>query len=191
MLVRRRVADNVGPVAVKDLHDTLPVAHGADEHDEVQLRVRAPQLHLDVVGVVLIDIENDETPRPLRRRLPAELTADAAAGEESIRRMAEQVPDILVGAGTVLNIDQCERALAAGAKYIVSPGYNDELVDYCVKKGVPVLPGCVNASDITKAVNAGLRTVKFFPAEQSGGVKAIKALAPVFPVDFMPGVRRG
>ena len=116
----------------------------------------------------------------------AEVTFRTAAGEESIRRMSEQVPEILVGAGTVLNIDQCERALAAGAKYIVSPGYNDELVNYCVNKGVPVLPGCVNASDITKAVNAGLKTVKFFPAEQSGGVKSIKALAPVFPVDFMP-----
>ena len=93
---------------------------------------------------------------------------------------------MLVGAGTVLNLEQCGRALAAGARFIVSPGYNETLVNYCVEKGVPVLPGCANASDMTRAVNAGLKLVKFFPAEQSGGVSFLKALAPVFPLDFMP-----
>ena len=124
MLVRRRVADNVGPVAVKDLHDTLPVAHGADEHDKVQLRVRAPQLHLDVVGVVLIDIENDETPRPLRRRLPAELAADAAAAARDEDGLAGDVSGDLVkvdlhglAAEQVLNVhlaDLLDAHLAVG-----------------------------------------------------------------------------
>ena len=84
-------------------------------------------------------------------------------------------------------MEQCDRALAAGAKFIVSPGYNEELVAHCLAKDVPVLPGCVNASDMTRAVNAGLEYVKFFPAEQSGGISGIKALAPVFPkLKFMP-----
>lgn len=116
----------------------------------------------------------------------AEITFRTAAGEESIRRVAESCPDVLVGAGTVLNLDQCDRAIAAGARFIVSPGYNDALVAHCAEKGVPVFPGCVNASDMTKAVNAGLKIVKFFPAEQSGGVGFLKALAPVLPLDFMP-----
>ena len=91
-----------------------------------------------------------------------------------------------MGAGTVLNLDQCDRAIAAGAKFIVSPGYNEALVNHCVEKNIPVFPGCVNASDMTRAVNAGLKIVKFFPAEQSGGVAFLKALAPVLPLSFMP-----
>ena len=117
----------------------------------------------------------------------AEVTFRTAAGEEAIRRIAAEVPEVLVGAGTVLNLEQCDRALAAGAKFIVSPGYNEALVAHCQEKGVLVLPGCVNASDMTRAANAGLEYVKFFPAEQSGGVNGIKALAPVFPkLNFMP-----
>lgn len=116
----------------------------------------------------------------------AEITFRTAAGEEAIRQVAQNCPEVLVGAGTVLNLDQCDRAIAAGARFIVSPGYNEELVAHCIGKGVPVLPGCVNASDMTKAVNAGLKLVKFFPAEQSGGVAFLKSLAPVLPLDFMP-----
>lgn len=146
--------------------------------------------HIGIVPVIAIDDADKAV--PLARALcegglpAAEVTFRTAAGEEAIRRIAREVPDILVGAGTVLNTDQCDRALAAGARFIVSPGYNERLVDYCIQKGVTVLPGCVNASDVTRAVNAGLKVVKFFPAEQSGGVSFIKALAPVFPVDFMP-----
>lgn len=91
MLVRCRVAHEIRPVAVKDLHDALAVAHGADEHDQIQLRMRAPQLHLDVVGIILVDIENDEPLRPLCRRLTAELAADAAAAARDEHGLAGDV----------------------------------------------------------------------------------------------------
>lgn len=116
----------------------------------------------------------------------AEITFRTSAGEEAIKQIVQYCPDVLVGAGTILNREQCEKALSAGAKFIVSPGYNDELVNFCVEKNVPILPGCANASDMMKAVNAGLKAVKFFPAEQSGGVDFLKSLAPVFPLKFMP-----
>lgn len=146
------------------------------------------------IGIIpVIAIEDAEKAVPLARALAAggipaaEVTFRTAAGEEAIRRIAQSCPEVLVGAGTILNEEQCNRAVAAGAKFIVSPGYNEALVAYCQEKGVPVLPGCVNASDMTKAVNAGLEVVKFFPAEQSGGLPSIKALAPVFPkLRFMP-----
>lgn len=148
---------------------------------------------LSRTGIVpVIAIDDAEKAVPLARALTAgglpaaEVTFRTAAGEEAIRRIARECPEVLVGAGTVLNLEQCGRALAAGARFIVSPGYNETLVNYCVEKGVPVLPGCANASDMTRAVNAGLKLVKFFPAEQSGGASFLKALAPVFPLDFMP-----
>lgn len=148
---------------------------------------------LSRTGIVpVIAIDDAEKAVPLARALTAgglpaaEVTFRTAAGEEAIRRIARECPEVLVGAGTVLNLEQCGRALAAGARFIVSPGYNETLVNYCVEKGVPVLPGCANASDMTRAVNAGLKLVKFFPAEQSGGVSFLKALAPVFPLAFMP-----
>ena len=145
------------------------------------------------IGIIpVIAIEDAAKAVPLAKALTAgglpaaEITFRTAAGEEAIRRIARDCPEVLVGAGTVLNLDQCGRALDAGAKFIVSPGYNESLVNDCVKKDIPVFPGCVNASDMTRAVNAGLRVVKFFPAEQSGGVAFLKALAPVLPLDFMP-----
>lgn len=145
------------------------------------------------IGIIpVIAIEDAAKAVPLAKALTAgglpaaEVTFRTAAGEEAIRQIARDCPDVLVGAGTVLNLEQCDRALDAGAKFIVSPGYNETLVNYCVEKKVPVFPGCANASDMTKAVNAGLKIVKFFPAEQSGGVAFLKALAPVFPLDFMP-----
>lgn len=146
------------------------------------------------IGIIpVIAIEDAAKAVPLAKALAAggipaaEVTFRTAAGEEAIRRIAQECPEVLVGAGTVLNEDQCDRAIAAGASFIVSPGYNDPLVHYCQEKGISVLPGCVNASDMTRAFNAGLRVVKFFPAEQSGGIAAIKALAPVFPsLNFMP-----
>lgn len=145
------------------------------------------------IGIIpVIAIEDAAKAVPLARALTAgglpaaEVTFRTAAGEEAIRQIAQNCPEVLVGAGTVLNLDQCDRALAAGARFIVSPGYNEELVNHCIEKGVPVFPGCVNASDMTRAVNAGLKVVKFFPAEQSGGVAFLKALAPVLPLNFMP-----
>ena len=146
------------------------------------------------VGIIpVIAIDNADHAIPLAHALidgglpAAEVTFRTAAGEEAIRRISREFPHILLGAGTVLDVEQCDRAVAAGARFIVSPGYNPELVEHCLKKGIPVLPGCVSASDLTCAVNAGLDAVKFFPAEPSGGVAFLKSLAPVFPgLSFMP-----
>lgn len=117
----------------------------------------------------------------------AEVTFRTAAAEESIRLMSERYPDMLVGAGTVLTIGQVDRAVAAGAKFIVSPGFDPEIVDYCLEKKVPVFPGCITPSEVAQAVKRGLQVVKFFPAEQAGGVAMIKAMAaPYTMVKFMP-----
>ena len=146
--------------------------------------------NIGIIPVIAIEDANKAVPLAnalLAGGLPAaEVTFRTAAGEEAIRQMAQNCPDILVGAGTVLNIDQCDRAVAAGAKFIVSPGYNPELVAYCVERDIPVLPGTADASEMTQAVNAGLKVVKFFPAEVAGGLDYLKALAPVFPIQFMP-----
>ena len=117
----------------------------------------------------------------------AEVTFRTAAAEESIRLMAEKHPEMLVGAGTVLTIEQVDRAVAAGAKFIVSPGFDPEIVDYCLSKDIPVFPGCITPSEVAQAVKRGLKVVKFFPAEQAGGVAMIKAIAaPYTMVKFMP-----
>ena len=101
--------------------------------------------------------------------------------------MAEQFPDMLVGAGTVLTKEQVDAAAAAGAKFIVSPGFDPEIVDYCLKKGIPVYPGCVSPSEVAQAVKRGLKVVKFFPAEPAGGLPMIKAMAaPYVGLKFMP-----
>ena len=117
----------------------------------------------------------------------AEVTFRTDAAQDGIRIISEEYPDMLVGAGTVLTIDQVERAVWAGAKFIVSPGFDPEIVDYCLKKEIPVFPGCITPSEIAQAVKRGLRTVKFFPAAQSGGVGMINALAaPYVGLKFMP-----
>jgi 2-dehydro-3-deoxyphosphogluconate aldolase/(4S)-4-hydroxy-2-oxoglutarate aldolase len=101
--------------------------------------------------------------------------------------MAEAYPDMLVGAGTVLSVEQAQRAVNAGAKFIVSPGFDEEVVDWCLANNVPVYPGIITPSEATKAVKRGLKIVKFFPAEQFGGVATIKALAaPFTTLKFMP-----
>ena len=96
-------------------------------------------------------------------------------------------PDMFVGAGTVLTIEQVDRAVAAGAKFIVSPGFDPEIVDYCLEKNIPVFPGVITPSEVAQAVKRGLKVVKFFPAEQFGGVATIKAMAaPYVGLKFMP-----
>ena len=101
--------------------------------------------------------------------------------------MHDEYPEILLGAGTVLTIDQVDRAVAAGAKFIVSPGFDPEIVDYCISKNILVLPGCITPSEIAQAVKRGLKIVKFFPAEQFGGLDTLKALAaPYVGLQFMP-----
>lgn len=117
----------------------------------------------------------------------AEVTFRTDAAEESIRLMSQAYPEMLVGAGTVLTVEQVDRAVGAGAKFIVSPGFDPEIVDYCLAKDIPVFPGCITPSEVAQAVKRGLKVVKFFPAEQAGGVAMIKAMAaPYTTVKFMP-----
>ncbi len=144
-----------------------------------------------VVPVVVLNDVKDALPLAkalLEGGLPcAEVTFRTEAAEESIRRMVKEYPEMLVGAGTVLTIEQVDRAVDAGAKFIVSPGFDPEIVDYCLEKNIPVFPGCITPSEIAQAVKRGLKIVKFFPAEQFGGVATIKALAaPYTMVKFMP-----
>ena len=146
---------------------------------------------LGVVPVVVL--EDAENAEPLAKALCegglpcAEVTFRTAAAEESIRRMSEAYPEMLVGAGTVLTTEQVDRAAAAGAKFIVSPGFDPEIVDYCLEKQIPVFPGCVTPSEVAQAVKRGLKVVKFFPAAQFGGASTIKALAaPYVGLKFMP-----
>ena len=101
----------------------------------------------------------------------AEITFRTDAAEESIKRVHKELPDVMLGAGTVLTTEQVDRAVAAGATYIVTPGINPEVVKHCQKVGIPVVPGCSNASDIEVALSLGIKTVKFFPAEAAGGLK--------------------
>ena len=146
------------------------------------------------IGIVpVIAIEDAAKAVPLARALAegglpaAEVTFRTAAGEEAIRRIAAEVPEMLVGAGTVLTKDQVDRALDAGSKFIVSPGFDPEIVDYCIEKKIPVLPGCITPSEVAQGVKRGLKVLKFFPAEQAGGVAMIKAMAaPYTTVKFMP-----
>jgi 2-dehydro-3-deoxyphosphogluconate aldolase/(4S)-4-hydroxy-2-oxoglutarate aldolase len=156
---------------------------------------------LGKIGIVpVIKIDDVEKAVPLARALVAgnipcaEVTFRTAQGEEAMRRISREVPDILLGAGTVLSTDQVDRAVSAGAKFIVSPGFNPKVVAYCVGKGIPITPGCANPSDIEQAIEAGLDVVKFFPAEQAGGLEYIKAIAAPYPnLKFMPtgGINAG
>ena len=144
-----------------------------------------------VVPVVVLNRAEDA--KPLAEALCkgglkcAEVTFRTDAAEESIKIMTENFPDMLVGAGTVLTIDQVDRAVAAGAKFIVSPGFDPEIVDYCLSKDILVLPGCITPSEVAQGVKRGLKVLKFFPAEQAGGLAMIKAMAaPYTNVKFMP-----
>ena len=112
----------------------------------------------------------------------AEVTFRAAGAATAIKLMAEACPDMLVGAGTVLTTAQVDEALAAGAKFIVTPGLDIEIVKYCQSKNVPIYPGCTTPTDYHAAYKLGLEVLKFFPAEQSGGLAKIKAMAAPFPM---------
>ena len=146
------------------------------------------------IGIVPVVVLNDaKDAEPLAKALCngglpcAEVTFRTDAAEESIRIMSEKYPEMLVGAGTVLTTEQVDRAVAAGVKFIVSPGLNPKVVKYCVDKGIPVTPGCSNPSDVEVAIELGLEVVKFFPAEPAGGLKMIKAMAaPYTGLKFMP-----
>lgn len=116
----------------------------------------------------------------------AEVTFRTDAAAESIRVMREAYPDLLIGAGTVLTTEQVDMAIDAGVDFIVSPGFNPTTVKYCQQRNVAIVPGVNNPSLVEQAMGMGLKTLKFFPAEPSGGVNMLKALTAVYPVNFMP-----
>ncbi len=117
----------------------------------------------------------------------AEITFRTAAAESAIRAMATEYPDILVGAGTVLTVNQAERALSAGAKFIVTPGFDEAVVDWCLGHEMPITPGVMTPTEINMALNKGLKLLKFFPAEAAGGIKTLKAIGgPYVGVRFIP-----
>ena len=116
-----------------------------------------------------------------------EITFRTAAAADSIRAVAEGCPEVLVGAGTVITLEQCKTAVACGAKFIVAPGFDEEVVRWCIEHEIPVLPGCVTPTEIMAAMKLGLKVVKFFPAGVYGGLKAMKALSgPFGGVKFVP-----
>ena len=146
---------------------------------------------IGIVPVVVLDDAKDaeNLGRALMEGgLPcAEVTFRTAAAEESIRILSEKFPEMIVGAGTVLTIEQVDRAVKAGAKFIVSPGTNPKVVDYCVKNNIPITPGTCTPSNVETSLVFGIDVVKFFPAEPSGGLNFIKAIAaPYVGVKFMP-----
>lgn len=147
--------------------------------------------HIGIVPVIAID--EAEKAVPLARALvagglpAAEVTFRTAAGEEAIRRIATEVPEMLVGAGTVLTTGQADRAIAAGAQFIVSPGFNPAVTRYVIDRGVLMMPGTASPGEMEQAMSMGLDVVKFFPAEQNGGVAKLKALAgPYKTLKWMP-----
>ena len=136
------------------------------------------------IGIVpVVKIDNAADALPLAKALCAgglpcaEVTFRTSAAAEAIKIMTDNFPSMCVGAGTVLNAEQVDAAVAAGAKFIVSPGLNPRTVKYCVEKNIPITPGTSSPSDIEQAIELGLDVVKFFPAEQSGGLAKIKAMA--------------
>ena len=146
---------------------------------------------IGIIPVVVLNSAEDALPLGealMAGGLPAaEVTFRTDAAEEAIRIMVESFPDMLVGAGTVLTIEQVDRAVAAGAKFIVSPGFDAEIVTYCLEKDIPVCPGIQTPSELIQAVKLGLDHVKFFPAENAGGLSMINAIGAAFPnVRFMP-----
>lgn len=149
---------------------------------------------IGAIGVVPVIVIRDAAQAvPLARALLEggigciEITLRTAAGIEAIRRIAAEVPDMLVGAGTVLSLEQAEAAVEAGARFIVSPGFDDDIVGWCQARSIDVLPGAVTPTEITHARKQGVFVVKFFPADIYGGAAAIKALSgPFADVRFIP-----
>ncbi|MFQ9826996.1 MAG: bifunctional 4-hydroxy-2-oxoglutarate aldolase/2-dehydro-3-deoxy-phosphogluconate aldolase [Oscillospiraceae bacterium] len=144
-----------------------------------------------IVPVVVLDDAKDAV--PTANALLAggvsvmEITFRTAAAADSIKAVSENCPEMFVGAGTVVTLDQCKKALECGAKFIVSPGFDPEVVSWCVERNIPITPGCVTPTEIMAAMKLGLNVVKFFPAGVYGGLKAMKALsAPFGGIEFIP-----
>lgn len=135
------------------------------------------------VVVPVVVLEKAEDAVPTAKALLAggvdtmEITFRTACAPEAIRAVAENCPEVLVGAGTVINLEQCKLAVSMGARFIVSPGYSEEIVSWCVENNIPVTPGCVTPTEIMAAVNHGLKVIKFFPANVYGGLNAMKSLS--------------
>ena len=147
----------------------------------------------DIGLIPVIKIADPDDAVPLAKALidgglpAAEITFRTSCAAEAITRIAKAYPDMLIGAGTVLNAEQADAAIAAGASFIVSPGFNAETVKHCLARGIPMIPGCSTPSDIEAAISLGLDTVKFFPAEAAGGLPMLKAMsAPYGSMHFMP-----
>ena len=146
------------------------------------------------MGIVPVVVLNDvKNAVPLAQSLIngglpcAEVTFRTEAAQQSIAEISKHFPQMFVGAGTVLTTEQVDRAVDAGAKFIVSPGFNPKVVEYCIKKGYPVTPGIMTPTELEMALAFGLDVVKFFPAENAGGLKMIKAMAaPYTKMKFMP-----
>lgn len=153
------------------------------------------------IGIIpVVVIEDAKDAEALGRALKegglacAEITFRTKAAEDSIKIMAEKFPEMPVGAGTVLTVEQVDKAVSAGAKFIVSPGLNPDVVAHCIKMGIPIIPGICTPTDVEKAMTFGLDVVKFFPAEPAGGLNFIKAIAaPYTGIKFMPtgGINAG
>jgi len=146
------------------------------------------------IGIIpVVKIDDEAKAVPLAKALIAggipcaEVTFRTAQAEEAIKRISQSCPEMLVGAGTVINVELAKKAISAGAAFIVSPGFNPSVVDYCISQKVPIIPGVTSPSQIEQALEKGLTELKFFPAEQSGGVSMLDALGGPFPqVSFMP-----
>lgn len=144
-----------------------------------------------VVPVVVLDDAKDAVPTANAMVAGGidvmEITFRTAAAPDCIKAVSENCPNMLVGAGTILNLEQCKLAVQMGAKFIVSPGFDAEVVSWCVENGIAVTPGCVTPTEITAAIKLGLKVVKFFPANVYGGLNAMKNLsAPFVGIKFMP-----
>lgn len=144
-----------------------------------------------VVPVVVLEHAKDAVPTAKAMAAGGidvmEITFRTAAAADSIRAVSENCPEMLVGAGTVITLEQCKKAVASGAKFIVAPGFDEEVVRWCVENNVPVTPGCVTPTEIMAAMKLGLKVVKFFPAGVYGGLSAMKALSgPFGGIKFIP-----
>ena len=146
------------------------------------------------LGIVpVVKIEKAEDALPLGRALIdgdlpiAEITFRTSAAEESIKSLTKELPKLLVGAGTVLTVEQVKKAVSAGAQFIVSPGFNPKVVDYCIENSIPITPGINNPTQIEMALERGIEVVKFFPAEASGGLPLLESMsAPYSGIKFIP-----
>lgn len=146
---------------------------------------------IGIVPVIKLDHPKDAVPLAralIEGGLPcAEITFRTDAAEESIKNVVKEFPDMLVGAGTVTTLEQLDKAINAGAKFIVAPGFSPEIVKACIAKKIPVCPGCSSPTDIEAALSLGIKTVKFFPAGNLGGLESIKAMSAPYPgLSFMP-----